>query len=376
MNIPGHQPGESGKPAAETRKLRTALVGCGAISPLHLVGVSALDAVELVALADPDRQAAENLAREAVKLTGQPAPAIYASLTDLLKEQVIDVVHILTPHFTHVDLTIEALEAGCHVLMEKPPAIDLASLHRLQQAAVSAPGQLGLNLQNRYNFASQQARQLLDAGTFGPIIATRAFVTWWREPEYYTGSPWRGRWATEGGCLMINQAIHTLDLMLWLVGDPASISGKITNEHLKGVIEIEDTAMAHIQFKNGATGVFYGTTAYPVSAEPLLEIACEKAILRLEGCDRLTVLDKTGYPLDGFTQIVKTEEDPAAKAAAAFVPAEKSYWGLSHAILIADYYRHIRENQRFAIDAVEGGRALTALLKLYQSSQTGERQEF
>ncbi len=374
-NLDG-QYSESGNQATGNRFLRTALVGCGAISPLHLVGVSALDNVQLVALADPDQQAAEALAKEAVKLSGQQAPAIYPSLTALLKDQAVDVVHVLTPHFTHVDLAIEALEAGCHVLMEKPPAINLPSLEKLQRAAELAPGLLGLNLQNRYNFAAQQARKLLDAGTFGRVIASRAFVTWWREPEYYSQSPWRGRWATEGGCLMINQAIHTLDLMLWLVGDPASISGKITNEHLAGVIEIEDTAMAHIKFKNGATGVFFATTAYPVSSEPLLEIACEKAILRLEGCDRLTVLDNAGYPLEGFTQIVKTEEDPAAKAAAAFVPAGKSYWGLSHAILIADFYRHIRQQRRFAIDAHEGSRALVTLLKLYQSSQTGERQTF
>jgi len=367
---------ETGETMVENRPLRTAFVGCGAISPLHLVGISALDHVQLVGLADPNRQAAEALAGQAVRLTGQQPPAIYPSLTALLKEQAVDVVHVLTPHYTHVDLAIEALEAGCHVLMEKPPAIDLASLLNLQRVAKVSPGLLGLNLQNRYNFASQQAKKLLDAGTFGRVIATRGVVTWWRDSGYYQQSPWRGRWATEGGGLMINQAIHTLDLMLWLVGDPASISGQVANVHLADVIEVEDTATAHIQFKNGATGVFFATNAYPCSADPLLEIACEQAILRIEGCDRLTVLDLTGNPLQGFSQIVKTEEDPAARAAAAFVPADKAYWGLSHAILIADFYRSIRDRQPFAIDAGEGSRALTTLLKLYQASRSGERQYF
>lgn len=356
----------------QNRPLRVAFAGCGTIAPLHLIGLLAQnEAIELAGLADPDLGAARSLARQAAELSGQGEPAIFASLSELLATTCPDIVHILTPHHTHVELACQALAAGCHVLLEKPAATQKADLEILAEAVRKSGRQLGICLQNRYNFASREARQLLEARTFGPVLAARGFLTWWRDDQYYLQSPWRGRWATEGGGLMINQAIHTLDLLLWLVDEPiVSLKGHLHTDHLENVIEVEDTASLLLRFETGATGVFYATNAYPASSDPFLEIVCEQAIVRLEGSDRLTVLDRSGNLLEHFTQIVKTGEDAVSQAVDRFIPAGKSYWGKSHAILIADFYQKVRQEQPFAIPLTEGRRAMDLLLDLYATRRS------
>ena len=368
---PSMIPDDRTQPVSDPHEMKVAFAGCGAISALHLAGVIAQPNLRLVAVADPDFAAASALAAEAAKLSGQPAPLVFPSLRELLAACPVNTVHILTPHFTHVDLAIEALAAGCHVLVEKPVGIDPESLQRLSAAVAGSTGQLGVCLQNRYNFASQAARQLLESQQFGDVLGARAFVTWWRDQAYYLESPWRGRWSSEGGSLMINQALHTLDLLLWLAGPADTVIGHIFNDHLPGVIETEDTATAHFQLQNGATAVFYATTAFPNSMDPLLDIICEQAMIRIEGSDRITVFDRQGNLLPGFSQRVKTEEDPTAELAARLLPPDKAYWGKSHAILIADFYRHLSAGQPFALDLIEGSRALETLLAWYASSQQG-----
>jgi predicted dehydrogenase len=355
----------------QNQPLRVAFAGCGTIAPLHLIGLLAQsEAVQLVGLADPDLDVAKSLARQAAELSGHGEPAVFETLADLIAAIHPDVVHILTPHHTHVDLACQALQAGCHVLLEKPAATKRADLEMLAEVIQQSGRQFGVCLQNRYNFASREARQLLAAQTFGPVLAARGFVTWWRDENYYLQSPWRGRWATEGGGLMINQAIHTLDLLLWLVDEPiTSVKGHLHTDHLETVIEVEDTASLLLGFEKGATGVFYATNAYPASSDPFLEIVCEQAIVRLEGSDRITVLDRSGNLLEPFDQIVKTGEDAVSEAVDQFIPAGKSYWGKSHALLIADFYQKVRKEQPFAIDLTEGRRALDILLDLYEAKR-------
>ncbi|MDD2534055.1 MAG: Gfo/Idh/MocA family oxidoreductase [Eubacteriales bacterium] len=351
--------------------LRVAFVGCGAIAQLHLAGILAQPTARLIAVVDPDLEKATALADEAEQLSGQPKPATFPSLHALLVVMTPDVIHIMTPHFTHVDLAIQAIRAGCHVLIEKPVAIDQQSLMKLHAAAdLAVHQQVGVCLQNRYNKASQAAHQLLADSPFGAIISARAFVTWWRDADYYTQSPWRGRWQTEGGSLMINQALHTLDLMQWLVGPVKTVSGHIFNDHLPDVIETEDTATALLQFKNGATGVFFATNAYPASADPFIEIVCEKAIIRLEGSDRIQVLDRSGNPLPEFNDLIVAEEAPEAVFAATLLPPEKAYWGKSHAILIGDFYHRLKTKQPFALNTREGSQSLETLFAWYESSRT------
>ncbi len=365
---------------------RVAIVGCGNIAAIHLQALAELPQILLVALVDPRPQAADDLVRQWQAL--QPSglvrsglPACYASLADLIADPAVtvDVVHICTPHHTHVSLAVAALRQGWHVLLEKPVAISEVQLAELAEAVSLAPGQFGVCLQNRYNRASQQARRLLASGLPGPVQAARGIVTWWRDAAYYGQSDWRGRWATEGGGLMINQAIHTLDLMLWLVGQPQSIAGQVNNFHLESVIEVEDTANAHILFENGATGVFYASNAYPASARILLDIACANMILRIEQ-DDLLLLDPGGEPLDParWPDLAQPGQDPAGEIDATLtrLPAGKSYWGQGHRLLIQDFYDHLQRGETFPTGLAAGSLALQAVLKLYTASRSAERQFF
>lgn len=359
---------------SRVNKQRTvALAGCGAIAPMHVQALQSLESVRLVALADPDAGAAR-------RLLGLFAPdsqiACYASLGELLAGHKIDVVHICTPHHTHVPLAVEALRHGCHVVLEKPPAISLDDLAALEAAVGAGDRSLGVCFQNRFNLASQQARHLLETGKLEPVRTARAFVTWKRDAAYYGQAAWRGRWATEGGGVMINQAIHTLDLLLLLAGRPIRVEGTIANRHLREEIEVEDTAEMHIELGSGARAVFYATTAYGADAPVFLELDCTSSRLRLEG-DAIQLLDRNGQP-----QAQKTLDELLA-ASPAFVPLPepaaaaaqngKACWGLGHQRLISAFYASLEPGQApFPIGLSSASLALKTLLALYQSDRSGQ----
>lgn len=359
-----------------TVQFRSALAGCGSIAPMHAQALAALPHVQLTGLADPDLAAARRLSQS---IAGQPA--CYADLAGLLAADKPDVVHICTPHHTHVPLAVLALQAGCHVLLEKPPAISLDGLQALSAAVGESDRTLGICFQNRFNAASQQARQILRSGLAGPILAARAMVTWKRDAAYYGQAAWRGKWATEGGGVMINQAIHTLDMLIWLAGRPLTVEGSIANRRLRDIIEVEDTAEMLMSLENGARALFYATTAYSGDAPVFLEISCANVRLRLEG-DHLILLDTAGEPLESSRQAdwlqkaaLAAGEDPAYAAGGAGgreANGGKSCWGRGHGVLIGAYYRALAEGGHFPIDLASGSLALRTLLALYESHRQGK----
>ena len=303
-------------------------------------------------------------------------PSCYASLGALLAEHQPDVVHICTPHHTHVPLAVEALQHGCHVVLEKPPAITLDDLADLELAVKASARTLGVCFQNRFNLATQQARHLLETGKLEPVRTARAFVTWKRDAAYYAQAAWRGRWATEGGGVMINQAIHTLDLLLWLAGRPVQVEGTIANRHLREAIEVEDTAEMQIELDSGARADFYATTAYGDDEPVFLELDCTSRRLRLEG-DAIQLLDSAGHIQ------LQTVLDDLLAASPAFVPLPepaaaaaqngKACWGLGHQRLIGAFYASLEPNQApFPISLPGASQALKTLLALYQSHRTGQ----
>jgi predicted dehydrogenase len=364
------------------RTWRVGLAGCGCIAPLHIGGLAALPDISLVGLADPDAQAMANLIQASpgeIRRLSTSQLACCADLAQLLAEAAPEVVHICTPHYTHVPLAGLALARGCHVLLEKPPAISLADLADLAAAVRQSTARLGICFQNRFNRSSLQARQLLDAGVAGPVRAARAFVTWRRDEAYYRQADWRGRWTTEGGGVMINQAIHTLDLLIWLAGQPLSVSGQIANRHLRAIIEVEDTAEMTLRLAGGATAVFYATTAYGGDAPVFLELDCGALRIRIEG-DCLTLQDGEGNPLPSARQ--RRLLDEAAEAApvppayaAGWADAKsarragKSCWGQGHQRLIRAFYHSLEPDApAFPIDLDSGSLALKALLALYEAA--------
>ena len=332
--------------------MKAVIVGCGNIGAVHAESIRRLEGVSLCAAADirPERAAsyAEKYGCRA-----------YASLEEMLEKERPDVLHICTPHYLHVPMTAYALQRGIHVFCEKPPVISEEQLDALTRAAAEGPGRAGFCFQNRYNPGVLFIRELLASGRLGKIKGARGIVTWNRGEAYYTQSGWRGRLETEGGGALINQSIHTMDLLGVFLGKPVSVEAQTANHHLPGVIEVEDMMEAYIRYADAAA-CFYATTAYTEDAPPLIELSCEKGIVRMEDPE-VTVI----WP-DGRREHPETVRKQALG---------KSYWGSGHLDCIADFYRCLRTGERFAQD-LDGVRdTIRLMLAAYRSAAKGGNRE-
>ncbi|QUL58226.1 Gfo/Idh/MocA family oxidoreductase [Paenibacillus tritici] len=329
-----------------------AIIGCGAIAPLHARAIASIEDARLVTVVDSDPVQAAQSAQD----YGCEGLTDYR---ELLERPDVHIVHVCTPHHQHAGMAVELLSAGKHVLTEKPMALDVPSARLMQAAAEKAAGQLGVVFQNRYNEPSVRIKEVIDSGSLGNLLCMKGVVTWTRSEEYYTNSSWRGRWATEGGGVLINQAIHTLDLLQWFGGgDLLSVKGSVTTDVLNEVIEVEDTAHACIDFKNKVRGLFYGTNAYQVNSPVELELVFEQGTLQQRR-------DSLYLWKDGLETLL-CEPQTASTGG-------KSYWGSGHSRLIHDFYAHIREGRRFWIDGSEGIKALELIAEIYKSSGSRKR---
>ncbi|MCL2702908.1 MAG: Gfo/Idh/MocA family oxidoreductase [Defluviitaleaceae bacterium] len=323
--------------------LRAAVVGCGSVSGTHGQAIRQVDGVRLVACGDTSMDASRNFGAE---FGCNP----YNSLEELMDAEKPDVVHICTPHHTHVPLALYAVSRGVHVLLEKPAATAASDLETLQRTMKDAPVQLGLCFQNRYNPSFVYAKNLIESGATGRILGARAFLTWNRDKEYYLKSGWRGRAATEGSSVLLNQAIHTIDLLFLVMGKPLDVAGTTANRTLQGVIDTEDTAEMVFYYNDNVRAFFYATVGYGTDETVIIEVRCEHMTLCVEG-DKLTVRKPGG-----------TVETPGLCMNG--IPGGKPYWGASHALLIKDFYGYIREGKPFPVDVFSGGPAHEAIYKV------------
>jgi predicted dehydrogenase len=314
------------------------VIGHGDVSVVHLAAIGTLAGVELAGVCDTDP----------ARATGGWTD--HRAMLDALRP---DVVHICTPHDRHVPVAIDALDRGVHVLLEKPVAHTVEEAERLIAAAKDHPDvRIGVCLQNRYNLAARAAREVLASGAAGAVLGGSATVLWHREPAYYRARPWRGQRARSGGGVLINQAIHTLDLMEWLLGDVVGVRGHTGRYGFGDEIDVEDTAHVLLDHAGGARSVVFATVTNVVDAPVTIEITAERASLLIRG-------DLTVTWADGRTEVV------AERRAG---PDGRSYWGASHEQLIADFYQTLHGPEPFWIGAEEGARSLRLVHQIYQHS--------
>lgn len=326
---------------------KTAIVGCGAISKTHAEALRSVDNTAITAFCDPMTEKAKARADEY-------GGKVYSTLEDMLNKESIDVLHICTPHYLHVPMALEALKRGVNVLMEKPPAISRSQFAMLKKAEEASSARLGICFQNRYNGAVIEAKKLIESGETGRIIGARAIVTWCRGGVYYTESGWRGQLAKEGGGVLINQSIHTLDLMTYIMGKPDRVTAIGANFHLDGVINEEDTVNAFLEYGD-KTAVFYATTANVKDAPVLLEFYCEKATLRLEGNSlKITSPDNTNSFKDYTTRNA----------------TGKACWGTSHTLLIKEYYACLESGKPFPVTLDTTVPSFETMMAVYESAKT------
>jgi len=330
-------------------KMRSAIIGCGDIAHVHAESIRKLYPEGLAAVCDivPDR------AEEMSSLYGAKA---YYDLDTMLSEEAIDVLHICTPHYLHTPMTIQALERGVHVFMEKPPVINEEQWKELKLAVVRTEGKarLGLCFQNRFNKSVCYVKKKLENGTYGKILGARGLVTWSRDAQYYENSSWKGSWEKEGGGALINQSVHTLDLLQYLIDQkPVSIKTVMDNQHLPGIIQVEDTVASYITYQD-SRACFYAANSYAADVPPLIELECEKARVRIE--DRTVTVWAQGKEK---RELIFKEQDCTGK----------SYWGSGHLQCIHSFYESVEKGTKFSMDLPSMENTIWLLLKSYEIAE-------
>lgn len=330
--------------------IRAAVIGLGDIAKIHIPILQQLEGVVLAAVCDSDPAKAGEV----------PGALFFEDYRELLGSGEVDCVHICLPHHLHVPVAASAMERGIHVFLEKPMGLDLAQSRQLAEAAKAAresrKAKVCLCLQNRLNDTSVRLKELVDSGAYGKVQSIKGIVAWHRPEAYYTSKPWRGRWAEAGGGVMINQSIHTLDLMQWIGGKVKDLKGS-TCQLLDYGIEVEDTASAQMTFENGATGLFYATNANGENASVELEVVMEKGWAAIK--------DHTLQLWENGEKICLVEDE--------MLEGTKSYYGASHRRLIGDFYKAIKDDTDGYIAAWEGLAAMALIEAVHSSSETGKR---
>ncbi len=329
---------------------KAAIIGCGTIFPVHLAAVLSNPEITLCALCDNDPAVQDSLP-DAAK-----AVPFYTDYTQLLEQQHPDVVHICLPHYLHVPVSEYFAEHGVHVFCEKPVALTREQAHEFVAFEAAHPDiRIGICLQNRLNRTTVMLKEILDSGAYGSVVGCRGFVPWNRTQEYYDTKPWRGKWASAGGGCMINQSVHTLDLLYYLCGDITALHSSVSQLADYG-IEVEDTVTARLCFASGAKGVFFATNCNYTNESVQIKVACEKAAFLIED-DMLFRIDADGTR----TKLCENEKMPGAKF----------YFGASHSSLIAKFYRALENGTDDYIHVRDAEMSIRLIDAIHESSREG-----
>jgi predicted dehydrogenase len=332
------------------------LIGAGNISATHARACTGLSDVRVAAVYAPTRAHAARLAAE----TGATA---CDTLDALLAHRPLDMVAIGSPSGLHAEHGIAAARAGLHVLVEKPIDISSPRADALIAAAASCGVTLGVIFQDRFKPGVRHLKAIVDEGRLGAPVLASARVKWYRPPDYYRASAWRGTRALDGGGALINQAVHTVDLLLWLFGPVRRVYGKAaTRVH---AIEVEDTVVATVEFANGALGTIEATTAaYPGYARRL-ELTGSNGTAMLDG-DALVAVDVRDGSANLGRQLSEIAEHPPENAASPVVSDVAA-----HRAVFDDFIRAMRTGGRPGCDGAEGRRSVEVIEAIYRSSATG-----
>lgn len=311
--------------------MRAAVIGVGVIGSLHAEILSEKNMLAAVCDIDADK----------LKKYACPGYTDYKAMIDAVKP---DCVHICAPHYLHAEMIIYALGKGVNVLCEKPLCISREQINAILEAEKRSTAKLGVCLQNRYNKENVFVKEYLNGKN---VKCAVAHVAWHRTKEYYASADWRGKYATEGGGVLINQALHTLDLLQYFAGMPETLTASVSNLTLKDCIEVEDTAV--IQSVKGAGISLFASVGCAADMPVNITVRTDKDVIQI-------------YPgavlINGVMQnIEKTTEKPRGKEC----------YGSSHAVLITDFYKHIETGEPFPINGEEASKVVKLILAAYES---------
>jgi len=343
------------------KQVKFGIIGTGVGAEFCARGFSTLPndgLAKLVAVTSRSEDHAEEFARKwGVKLW-------YTDYEEMMQKADLDAVVINSPHFQHFQMAEDAIDAGLNVLVDKPMAINLKEADKMIEAAKNKKVKLGVILQSRFDPVYRRIKTAVEEGKFGHLILGDAVVKWYRTQEYYSGNPWRGCWATEGGGALINQAIHTVDLLRWIMGPPKCLWAQM--DAFAHKIDVEDLAVAAIRFENNALGTVQGSTAIYPGLPTRLEIHGTKGTAIVEG-EKLR-----RWAIQGEKEEVAEGEKEGQKSWASPELAPATY----HASVIVDFARAVLEDRQPYVDGVEGRKSLELVKAIYKSGMTHNRVDF
>jgi predicted dehydrogenase len=334
--------------------MKVGLLGGGNISDTHARAARAIPGVEIAAIYGPNRDKADKLARAY-------GGVVYDDVERFLDHRTLDIVAIGSPSGLHADQAIAAIGRGIHVLCEKPLDVTTARVDAVIDAADRGGVKVGVFFQDRLKPDIAKMKSMLVSGELGKPVFAAGHVRWYRPPEYYATSRWRGTRALDGGGALMNQAIHTVDVVQWLFGAVARVGGRTAT--LLHPIQTEDTAAAVLEFENGAIGVIEATTSsYPGYARRV-DVSGSEGTLILEG-DRLVATDlrATG----GHSSAIPAEPPPENAASATVSDS------VPHQRIFEDFIRAIRDDAVPVCDAREARPSVAIIEAIYRSAQTGK----
>jgi UDP-N-acetyl-2-amino-2-deoxyglucuronate dehydrogenase len=313
-------------------KLRVGIVGCGNIFPMHAIPVINNPNLDLVAVCDIKL---DRVTKAAEQFQAKPFTDFYK----MIDEAQLDVLHICTPHYLHAPMSMYASQKKIHVLTEKPMSINIEDAKKMIEKAEENHTYLGVIFQNRYNNGSIFLKEILSSGRLGQIKGAKCQVTWDRSDAYYQSSDWKGTWDKEGGGAVIDQAIHTLDLLRWFVDCPIKCVDAHIANRAHETIDVEDSAEGAIYFENGVIANFHVINYFTQNSPVTIDLDCTNGYAKYtDGITEITYLDNS-------KEIVGP--DPREKFSYGEV---KSYWGVSHIKQIDQFYHQLINKKPLSID--------------------------
>lgn len=335
--------------------MKYALIGCGRISPNH-ISAAINNNLEIVAFCDIDK----NKIKEKKEMFKDNISNVkeYTDYKEMLKNEKLDLIAIATESGKHAKIAIDCINAGCNVIIEKPIALSLADADAIIKAAEKNNVKVCANHQNRFNKSIKKMREAVETNKFGKMFYGTAHIRWNRGKEYYEQASWRGTWEQDGGCLM-NQCIHNIDLLRWMMGDEIDEVVAMTDKLNHNYLECEDLGLAIIKFKNGSYGTIEGTTdIYPKNLEETLYLFGSKGTAKAGGSSVNKI------------EVWKFEDgEDEQQVINEYQEVHKNVYGLGHTPLYADMINAVKTNTNPLVDAYAGKRALELVLAIYLSAK-------
>jgi len=334
-----------------SKKLNFGIIGIGHVSSIHAQCIQQLETCRLVAVCSRSEEKAKKAGQEY-------GVAYHTNFIEMIQRRDIDAVSICTPSGMHLEPALAAAQAGKHVIIEKPIEITLERADHIIRACQEAKVKLAVIFQHRFDEATQKLKIAVQKMALGKLILGDAYVKWHRTPQYYASGGWRGTLQWDGGGALINQSIHTIDLLQWIMGPVTSVYGKIGTftHHIEG----EDVGLALLTFESGAMGIIEGSTSIYPGFPERLEIHGEKGTVILEGGNIKT------WAIHGEPAIGPSDPSTSKKSGA----ADPMAIGIAgHLAQYRDFIDAIVNDREPLVNGMEGRKALEIVLAIYQSSR-------